>query len=302
MNDDKRQLILERLKLKKIKEIHSYFDKDDDGFLNHEELSSLQHVTSGQTISRRKYKAVCNMFDCKPSQGLTLRALVLTYDSNGDADVDRDFDKVFGITRGSSAEGTTSVKGHDEKKEECIANDVGKDNQEEDLRVCEVPVEQQSNTDNVNIIDLLIAGEDPHIQPSTDGCTHGRVNMKQVPSKHSFQDIVGTVMEYPLGTEIQNGSKTEQGGHLLGHKGAKLSSDAAGRNISIPTVVTVDSNDDFDGKDSNLSSIEGWANDVVSKKNEKKTSLLGMEGTAYTDLHKRAKNTEDECSCLCTIS
>jgi hypothetical protein len=102
--NDKRQQILERLKLRKIKEIHSYFDKDNDGFLNHEELSSLQNVTSGQAISRRKYKAVCSMFDCKPSQGLTFRALVLTYDSNGEADVDRDFDKVFGIKRDSSTE------------------------------------------------------------------------------------------------------------------------------------------------------------------------------------------------------
>jgi hypothetical protein len=142
------------------------------------------------------------------------------------------------------------------------------------------------------------------------------VSLKQIPNKHTFHHIIGSIMEDPLEesgandtTNIQSDTKTEEE-HLLSHKVTKgFVSEAHGRKTSIPTVVMVDSkdDDDVDGHVSSLPSIhvgstEGWANDVMSKdRHNYKTSLMGMEGTAYSDLHQRSKNSEDECSCLCTI-
>ena len=81
----------------KVRAIHEHFDKDKDGYLNFEELSSLQLITSGAEMEGKQYGMVCQALRCRPSQGLPLDALKLTYAADG-ADVDQDFKKVFGKT------------------------------------------------------------------------------------------------------------------------------------------------------------------------------------------------------------
>ena len=78
----------------KVRAIHEHFDKDKDGFLNFEELSSLQLVTSGAEMDGTQFGMVCQAIGCRPSQGLGLDALKLTYAAG--ANVDEDYDKVFG--------------------------------------------------------------------------------------------------------------------------------------------------------------------------------------------------------------
>jgi len=78
----------------KVRLIHEHFDRDNDGFLNFEELSSLQLITSGAEMDGTSFGMVCQMLGCKPSQGLGIDALKLTYAAQG-ASVDEDYEKVF---------------------------------------------------------------------------------------------------------------------------------------------------------------------------------------------------------------
>ena len=79
----------------KVRAIHEHFDKDKDGYLNFQELSSLQLITSGSEMDGGQYGMVCQAFGCAPSQGLTLTELKLTYAADG-ASADDDYEKVFG--------------------------------------------------------------------------------------------------------------------------------------------------------------------------------------------------------------
>jgi len=78
----------------KVRAIHEHFDMNKDGYLSFEELSSLQLTTSGAEMSGTQYGMVCQAFGCRPSQGLSLDALKLTYASGASAD--DDYEKVFG--------------------------------------------------------------------------------------------------------------------------------------------------------------------------------------------------------------
>jgi hypothetical protein len=119
-NARKREQIARQIKLHKITEIHKYFDEDKDGYLNYAELSRLQSQTSsteenplsddnnkgagrGSKMSRNQYKSICTALGCKPQNGLDLRAIILTYESAGKADVEKDYDTVFAINRKSTA-------------------------------------------------------------------------------------------------------------------------------------------------------------------------------------------------------
>ena len=77
----------------KVKKIHEYFDKDKDGYLNFQELSALQLVTSGQEMDGTQYGMVCQALQVAPSKGLPLDALKLTYAAG--ANIDDDYNKVF---------------------------------------------------------------------------------------------------------------------------------------------------------------------------------------------------------------
>ena len=81
----------------KVKRIHEHFDKDKDGFLNFQELSSLQLITSGADMDGTMFGMVCEALGCRPSQGLSLDALKLTYATPGSG-VDEDYEKVFHAT------------------------------------------------------------------------------------------------------------------------------------------------------------------------------------------------------------
>lgn len=67
----------------KVQAIHEHFDKNKDGFLNYEELSSLQLCTSGQVLDSTIYGYLCKELGCLPHQGLSLDGLKLTYASEG---------------------------------------------------------------------------------------------------------------------------------------------------------------------------------------------------------------------------
>ena len=67
----------------KVKLIFDHFDRNQDGYLNYEELSSLQHCTSGQSLDSTVYGHLCVALGCKPDTGLSLDGLKLTYASEG---------------------------------------------------------------------------------------------------------------------------------------------------------------------------------------------------------------------------
>ena len=67
----------------KVRAIHEYFDKDNDGFLNFKELSSLQLCTSGKVMDGDIYAMVCRSLGCHPNRGMSLETLKLTYAAEG---------------------------------------------------------------------------------------------------------------------------------------------------------------------------------------------------------------------------
>jgi len=78
----------------KVRTIHEHFDKDNDDHLNFDELASLQLFTSGAVMDSNQYGMVCQALGCRPSQGLSLDAMKLTYAADG-ANIDEDYKKVF---------------------------------------------------------------------------------------------------------------------------------------------------------------------------------------------------------------
>ncbi len=67
----------------KTRAIHEHFDLNKDGYLNFDELSSLQLCTSGQTLDSNMYAYLCQGLGCQPDKGLSLDGLKLTYASEG---------------------------------------------------------------------------------------------------------------------------------------------------------------------------------------------------------------------------
>lgn len=78
----------------RVRAIHEKFDQDKDGYLNFEELSSLQLTTSGAEMSRQQFAMVCNGLGCSLSQGLNMDSLRIVYAAQG-SDVDGDYEKIF---------------------------------------------------------------------------------------------------------------------------------------------------------------------------------------------------------------
>ena len=88
----------------KVRAIHEYFDKDKDGHLNFQELSSLQLITSGARMDSTQYEMVCKAFGCNAAKGLPLDALKLTYAADG-TNANDDYNTVFGTSgKGSKHE------------------------------------------------------------------------------------------------------------------------------------------------------------------------------------------------------
>ena len=67
----------------KVRAIHEHFDKNQDGFLNFEELGNLQMCTSGVELDGAVYGHLCRGFGCTTEKGLSLDGLKLTYASEG---------------------------------------------------------------------------------------------------------------------------------------------------------------------------------------------------------------------------
>ena len=67
----------------KVVAIHEHFDKDGDGYLNYEELRSLQLCTSGNDLDSSVYAMICSALGCQPHKGISIDALRLTYASEG---------------------------------------------------------------------------------------------------------------------------------------------------------------------------------------------------------------------------
>ena len=83
-----------KVNAEKVAAIHSYFDRDGDGYLNHSELRGLQLITSDTNMDQTQYLMVCRSLACDPNNGLSLDALKLVYASEG-AELDEDYSKVF---------------------------------------------------------------------------------------------------------------------------------------------------------------------------------------------------------------
>ena len=66
-----------------VKEIHTHYDVDNDGFLNFVELATLQLETSSVKMTGDQYSLACKTLDCHPNLGLSLKALRWTYAAEG---------------------------------------------------------------------------------------------------------------------------------------------------------------------------------------------------------------------------
>mmetsp|Transcript_21632 Transcript_21632/g.35160 ORF Transcript_21632/g.35160 Transcript_21632/m.35160 type:complete len:148 (-) Transcript_21632:265-708(-) len=97
----------------KVASLHSHFDRDKDGFLNHSELRGLQIVTSGNDMNQGLYVMVCKSIGCNPNQGLSVDALKLVYASDG-ADIEEDYLKVFPKKESKKNEEEKSNGGEDD--------------------------------------------------------------------------------------------------------------------------------------------------------------------------------------------
>jgi hypothetical protein len=105
----------------KVRTLFEYFDRDQDGYLNFQELKALQDATSAHvdneedeedddddnddensksssppvsSLTEDMYVMACKTLDCHPSKGLSVEALKFTYAADG-ADIDKDFNLVF---------------------------------------------------------------------------------------------------------------------------------------------------------------------------------------------------------------
>ena len=78
----------------KVGAIHEFFDRDQDGYLNMNELADLQFKTSGNNLDGDQYVMVCKALGCLPNNGIPVEALRLTYAADG-TDLDDDYYKVF---------------------------------------------------------------------------------------------------------------------------------------------------------------------------------------------------------------
>ena len=63
----------------KISTIHSYFDRDCDGYLNYDEMCRLDQAMSRQRISDIQFIHLCQALHCDPQHGLDVRGLQLLY-------------------------------------------------------------------------------------------------------------------------------------------------------------------------------------------------------------------------------
>ena len=95
-DDDEKPMMID-----KVRAIHEYFDKDEDGFLNYWELRSLQAATSDDNsqLGPKQYELVCQALGCDPSKGVDIECLRLTYASGGGSDVHKDFDIIVRIQK-----------------------------------------------------------------------------------------------------------------------------------------------------------------------------------------------------------
>ncbi len=200
---NRREQIAKQIKLQKIAEIHKFFDKDNDGYLNYAELSSLQIKTTkdlpstsagedsseNNSISRSKYKTICTALGCKPNKGLDLRALIFTYESGGGADYNRDYDAVFGIKR-TSKKKVIKQNGGQKRQQQPIGRYTNQTNRTSPILQAQnrhftrtptnSPIRGYSNSNpaspssqqpvysssNCNLIGLLKNGNDPVIKRS----------------------------------------------------------------------------------------------------------------------------------------
>jgi len=108
--------------LDKIRAMHEHFDKDQNGYLNFSELSSLQLYTSGDTMDENTYVMVCKTLGCHPNQGIGVEALKLTYASEG-ADIEEDYKKVFGGAKADTPKLNGGSKGVSKSKGEATDGD-----------------------------------------------------------------------------------------------------------------------------------------------------------------------------------
>lgn len=100
--------------------LHSYFDRDKDGYLNHSELRGLQLLTSGEEMNAATYLMACKSIGCDPQQGISLDGLRLVYASEG-ANIEEDYSKIF------PAKSKDSAKGADKKDDDDDVLEVGED-------------------------------------------------------------------------------------------------------------------------------------------------------------------------------
>mmetsp|Transcript_4017 Transcript_4017/g.7473 ORF Transcript_4017/g.7473 Transcript_4017/m.7473 type:complete len:136 (-) Transcript_4017:1176-1583(-) len=97
----------------KVASLHSHFDRDGDGYLNHSELRGLQLLTSGNDMHQGQYVMVCKSMGCDPSKGLGLDALRLVYASDGTS-IEEDYLKVFGKAQSGESEKETPISEDDD--------------------------------------------------------------------------------------------------------------------------------------------------------------------------------------------
>jgi len=278
MADALRKQIEQRLQIQKLQEIHAHFDNDEDGFLNHAELSALQTITSGQAISRKKYKAICSSFDCKPSQGLDFRALVMTYASGGEVSIDNDFDAVFGIQRPATQTESTS-----DVTEEKDVNTNGSANSQETSEINTVK----------SLLELLRAGDDPVIT-RTPVISNDKppemmdMLMKQVPSQELLAGVAIT-----MGTISESKESSSKGSSSNSLTDIEPATESKAKKLQAPVEVQED--EEASDPATIVRPMEGISSSM-SKSREK--SVMG--GSVYEDFLPRDRKEEDEC-CACSV-
>ena len=105
----------------KVAALHSHFDRDKDGFLNHSELRGLQLLTSGEDMNIPTYLMACKSIGCDPQQGVSLDGLRLVYAAEG-SNIEEDYNKVFAAKPEDPAKSTGK-----EKEEDDDVLEVGED-------------------------------------------------------------------------------------------------------------------------------------------------------------------------------